>query len=486
VAELGGGRPRDEDSALAWGVNEEMNAAEAVMWRVEVDRTLRSTGLVVEELDTVPDWDRFLAAHEWGVRMAPRFRQRVVEAPFGLGAPRWTVDPDFDLRFHVRRARLPRGGGWPELLEAAAQIAMTPFDRTRPPWEATLYEGLPGGRAAYLLKVHHSATDGLSAIQLLEQLHPPTRASNPAKPQPVATEQDPTSPIGALVGQAVGDVRATPTVAREVGSLALHTLTDPLGTVRAATRYGRSLLRVLAPPGSGGSPLLAKRSLTWRFTAIDVPFADLRAAGKSAGGSVNDAFLAALLGAYRRYHEALNTPIDAIPMTIPISLRTPDDPQGGNRITAARFTAPVSTADPAARITRIRELVLAARNEPALDAVGLVSPLMARLPGSVTARLAGPLTKANDLQASNIPGIRRDAYLAGARIERMYLFGPLPGCAAMITLLSHGKTACVAANLDGASFTEPALFQRCLLDGFSEVLALHPGAGAPFARDSPA
>ena len=88
----------------------------------------------------------------------------------------------------------------------------------------------------------------------------------------------------------------------------------------------------------------------------------------------------------------------------------------------------------------------------ALDAVGLISPLMARLPGSLTAQLAGPLNKANDLQASNIPGIRREAYLAGALIERMYLFGPLPGCAAMITLLSHGQTACVAANLDTASF----------------------------------
>jgi len=216
-----------------------------------------------------------------------------------------------------------------------------------------------------------------------------------------------------------------------------------------------------------------------------VALAELKAAGKAAGGSVNDAFIAALLGAYRRYHAALDTPVDAIPMTIPISLRTPDDPQGGNRITAARFTAPVSTADPAARIAQVRAVVLAARGEPALDAVGLVSPLMARLPGSLTARLAGPLTKGNDLQASNIPGIRRDAYLAGARIERMYLFGPLPGCAAMITLVSHGKTACVAANLDGAAFTEPALFQRCLLDGFAEVLALHPGAGAPFARDSP-
>jgi diacylglycerol O-acyltransferase / wax synthase len=482
LGEVGGAARRETDAPLGWGARDEMNAAEAVMWRVEVDRTLRSTGLVLEELDTLPSWDRFLAAHEWAVRMAPRFRQRVVEAPLGLGAPRWTVDPDFDLRFHVRRARLPAGGGWPELLEAAAQLAMTPFDRTRPPWEALLYEGLPGGRAAYLLKVHHSATDGLSAIQLLEQLHPPTRGPNTAKPQPRGTHEQPTSPLGALLGQVRGDLHTVPALAREVGSLALSSLTDPVRALRSATRYGRSLYRVLTPPAAAGSPLLADRSLSWRFTALEVPFADLRAAGRAAGGSVNDAFLAALLGGYRRYHAAMGAPVDAIPMTIPISVRKPDDPQGGNRITAARFAAPVSTVDPRARIQQVRALVRAARSEPALDAVGLVSPLMARLPGSLTARLAGPLTKANDLQASNIPGISRDAYLAGARIERMYLFGPLPGCAAMITLLSHGGTACVAANIDRASITEPELFERCLLDGFTEVLALHPGAPAPVRR----
>jgi WS/DGAT/MGAT family acyltransferase len=483
--ERGDSARNDVDSPLGWGVSDEMNAAEAVMWRVEVDRTLRSTGLVLEELDSVPEWERFLAAHEWGVRMAPRFRQRVVEAPLALGAPRWTVDPGFDLRFHVRRARLPEGAGWPELLLAAAQVAMTPFDRTRPPWEALLYEGLPGGRAAYLLKVHHSATDGLSAIQLLEQLHPPTRGPHPAKSQPRRTDEKPTSPLGALVGQARRDVRAVPGLVRDAGSIAVSSLTDPVGALRFAASYSRSLYRVLTPPSAAGSPLLAKRSLSWRFTALDVPFADLRAAGKTAGGSVNDAFLAALLGAYRRYHAAMGSPIDSIPMTIPISLRKPGEPQGGNRITAARFAAPVSTADPRARIEQVRALVLAARGEPALDAVGVISPLMARLPGSLTARIAGPLTKANDLQASNIPGISRDAYLAGAKIERMYLYGPLPGCAAMITLLSHGKTACVAANLDTASFTEPELFERCLLDGFTEVLALCPDAPAPLLRGAP-
>jgi len=37
----------------------------------------------------------------------------------------------------------------------------------------------------------------------------------------------------------------------------------------------------------------------------------------------------------------------------------------------------------------------------------------------------------------------------------------------------------VTTNLDGASFTDPALFQRCLLDGFTEVPAHIPAPGRP-------
>ena len=42
---------------------------------------------------------------------------------------------------------------------------MAPFDRARPLWEATLVEGLPDGRAAYLLKLHHSLADGKGLVQ---------------------------------------------------------------------------------------------------------------------------------------------------------------------------------------------------------------------------------------------------------------------------------------------------------------------------------
>lgn len=477
------GSGKNADAPLDWGSGDEMNAFEALMWRAEADRTLRSPVVAIEQLDVVPDWERFRAAHEWAVRMVPRFRQRVVEAPLGLGAPRWTVDPDFDLRFHVRRQRLPEGGGWAELLDAAAQVAMTPFDRTRPPWEAVLFEGLPDGRAAYVLKMHHSATDGMGALQLLSQLHAKTRDPNPNKPQPAFEPSDAITSLDALMHQVRGDVEAVPGVLREAGSGALRALKDPVGTLGEATRYGLSLRRMLTPPEAQGSPLLAKRSMSWRFAALDVPFPDLKAAGKSVGGSINDTYLAALLGGYRLYHEAMKVPVvDAIPLAIPISVRQTGDKSGGNKIASARISGPMGTVDPRARIEEVRSLILSARAEPAVNMIGLMSPALARLPGSVIAQLAGPMTKGNDLQASNVPGIGTEVYLAGARIERMYPYAPLPGCAAMITLVTHGDTGCVGVNYDAAAFTEPELFIQSLLDGFSEVLALLPNAAKPVTR----
>ena len=63
-------------------------------------------------------------------------------------------------------------------------------------------------------------------------------------------------------------------------------------------------------------------------------------------------------------------------------------------------------------------------------------------------------------------------YVAGSRITRMYPFGPLPGCAAMITLISHDGTCCIGVNLDPAAVTEPRVLVQGLRDGLDEVVGL--------------
>ncbi|HEY2224787.1 wax ester/triacylglycerol synthase domain-containing protein [Actinomycetospora sp.] len=470
------------DTGLSWGDSDEMSAFETLMWRAEADPALRSTMVALTVLDTAPDWPRLVAAHEWATRMVPRFRDRVVEPPLGLGTPMWAPDPDFDLSRHLQHFSLPEGDGWPEVLAAAEHLATSPFDRQRPPWEALLIEGLPDGKAAYLLKLHHVTTDGLGSVALLSGLLNRHRETDPEKPQPLPPIGEGPGPWSALGRQIRHDAEALASVPTHVLRAAGAALRDPIAKARDAVAFGMSAIRVIGDPGAAASPLLATRGPDWRFVALDLPFKPFRAAAKAGGGSINDAYVAALLGGFRRYHEAMGVPAEEIRMAIPVSLRGADDEGGGNKIASLRLAGRISEKDPAARMRQVAGDVARGRAEPAADDIGLMSPVLARLPGSAIAAVAGSVTKGNDLQASNVPGIREEVFLAGARVEQMYPYAPRPGCAAMITMLTHGDTCCVGANIDPAAITDRDLFGQCLVEGFAEVLALGGEAPTPTLR----
>lgn len=454
---------------LGWGSSRTMSDFEAGMWRLETaEPRLRSAIAAVDVLDTTPDWDRLVAAHEWALGLVPRFRMRVVDPPFQLGKPVWSVDPEFELDYHLRRVRLAEPGTFEAALELCRTIVDRPFDRARPPWEALLIEGLTDGRAVYLLKTHHSITDGMGGMQLVTLLHSRRREPTPHKPTGVAPPPEQLSGLDVLLEQAKTLPSAVVASARAGFRAAERTVRDPAGAIE----FTQSLLRLAAPPACPPSPLMRSRGLGRRLGTLETTVDALRAAAKSVGGSLNDAYLAALLGGYRRYHEAMGAPVEELPIGMPISLRGSADQMGGNRFGVARFAAPVGVADPAERIRRIRELVLDARAEPAADVLSLAAPAVSRLPVAAVARWYLGQTSLIDLQASNVAGIPVPVYMAGARIDRMFPFAPAPGCGVMATLVSHTGTCCIGLTIDTAAVTDPDLFLRCSAEGLDEVLAL--------------
>lgn len=467
------------DQTLDWARSAELTPFEVLMWRAEADPAMRSTVVMVEVFDQEPDWERFAAAIEWSTRMVPRFRERIVAPLGGLGTPYWALDPGFDLHYHLRRVRLAEGSH-AALLELAEQTAMTPLDPARPPWEAVLVGGLDGGRAALLLKLTHVLSDGMGLAQLLGGLHSRTREPTPDKPQPPAPVARPEGVVAQLGHQVRGDLGALGGavlgVAEAVASEVVGVVARPRRAARwvpDALAYVASARRVLSAPAAEPLPLLARRTSSWRFRTLDVEFAPLRAAGKAAGSSVNDAYIAALLAGFRRWCALQGSPVApdrTMPVSVPVSVRRPDDAAGGNRFAPGRLAGPVGIVDPVERIRAVAAGMRAARGEPALEAVDRVTPLVSRLPGSLIATFGGDMTRGNDLQASNIPGLREEVFLAGARIDRLYPFAPLPGCAAMIAMVTHGDTCCVAANLDAGAIPDPDAFTTCLREGFDEVL----------------
>jgi WS/DGAT/MGAT family acyltransferase len=472
------------DAGARWGAAT-MSDMEALMWRCESSPRLRSGGVLLEMLDRLPEWESFLATHEWAVSAIPRLRDRVLDDPLLVAAPEWVADDGFDLAYHLRRTRLPTGGGVEDLIAIAQVMAMSPFDRVRPLWEAVLVDGLPEGRAAYLLKLHHSLLDGAALIQLFDILHPDH--PNPAPDPPAAARAPRRHPVPppSLLEKRLG-VLAGATRAGTKAALGLsgQLIRRPEPTIEAGVRFVQSLARVAGPPPASPSPLMTERGISRRLRMLDVPLDWMRAAGKGAGGSVNDVFLAALTGALRLYHEQAGAIPKELPIGFPVSLRREDDPLGGNRFSGARIAAPVGTADPAERIRLIREQVLEARDEPALDFVSRLSPVLARIPARVVTGMTERVTRSIDLQASNFPGLTRPAYLAGARVTRMYPFGPAPGAAAMVTMLSHEGICCVGITADAAAISDVDWFAACVRAGFDEVLAL-AGHSLKDATDDP-
>ena len=125
-----------------------MSDADALMWAIEKDPMLRSTITTVVVLDGEVSRDAVWRSFDRASRVVPRLRQRVRSNPLSVAPPRWEVDPNFDLGYHLRFSRVPGEGTMRDLLAMAQPMAMQGFDRARPLWECTIVDGLDGGRSA--------------------------------------------------------------------------------------------------------------------------------------------------------------------------------------------------------------------------------------------------------------------------------------------------------------------------------------------------
>lgn len=472
------------ESVEAVKMSDELGAVDYLMHRGEANPRTRSGIMALELLDATPDWERFRARFESASRRVLRLRQKVVVPTLPTARARWVVDPDFNLDFHVRRVRVSGSGTLREVFDLAEVILQSPLDISRPLWTATLVEGLAGGRAATLLHVSHAVTDGVGGVEMFAEIYdlerdPPPRAT---APQPIPQDLSPNDLMRqglnrlpfAIVNGVVGAVSGAV-------SAAGRAVLDPVSAVGGAVGYAMSGIRVMNRAAEP-SPLLRRRSLATRTEAIDIPLSDLHKAAKAGGGSINDAYLAGLSGALRRYHEALGVPISTLPMAVPVNLRADADTAGGNRFTGVNLAAPLGTADPVARMRKIRAQMTQRRDEPAMNIVGSIAPVLSVLPTAVLEGLTGSVI-GSDVQASNVPVYPGDTYIAGAKILRQYGIGPLPGVAMMVVLISRGGWCTITVRYDRASVRKEQLFAQCLLEGFDEILAL---AGDPAPRAVPA
>ena len=449
--------------AAAWAADPELTPMQTLLWRAERHPVQSSTTTVVIDLDRTPDWKRFVAAAEWGTRLVRRLRQRVVDPVVPTAAPTWADDPTFDLGYHLRRERV---ADREEMLALAAQIALRPFDRSRPLWEGVLFEGVGEG-AAYVLKIHHALADPLGTVQLLSMLQSGRRAHTARKP----LGDDTTAPVVAdPVELAVSGLKV------DAASLAASALsaarglvaTRPATVVSSSLRYGASVRRLLtqaAPPSPELSPRTGRR---WSFLTLDAPLEPLRAVARQGGGTLDDAAVALVLGGLRRYHARRDSDVAEIPVGVRVSLDRADDL--GNRFAGAIISGPLAIEDPVDRVAAVRGEVLSLHTERALTVLDAAAPVLNRMPSFVGAS-ALRTAAVPDAFVLTLPGPPRKRFMAGAQVQGMYVLGPLPGAALTVVLTTCGDTACIGVNVDASAVADLGELAECLAEGVDELTA---------------
>ena len=297
---------------------------DAFAYAMEADARLRSTVVSIVMLDRSPDWDVLVDRFERVSRQMPMFRQHVVPT-IPPAPPRWVYDPDFDLRFHLRRVIAPAPGTLETVLEMARNAEMAEFDHARPMWTVTLVDGLADGAAAVVVKLHHSLADGIGAMQiamLVFDLQEEPTDRGPLPPVPPAPE---TGPLDRYRHALEYDVALAGRLAKvaTLGSAKalLGGVRDPLNAARTAAATTASIYRTVRPINTTSSPIMTGRRMTRELGVHTVPLAPLKDAAHRSGARLNDAFLAGVTGGLRLYHEHHGAPVDELHVTMPISIR---------------------------------------------------------------------------------------------------------------------------------------------------------------------
>ena len=498
-----------------------MNDAEAIMWAVESDPFLRTDFTNITLLESTPDPVRLRAGLEQAISVFPPLRQRVARPPLGLAPPQWADDPDFDLRYHLRRLSVSPPGELRQVLDLAAQLAAMPLDRARPLWELTVIEGIADGRAAVLQRLHHTLTDGVGGMKLLRSLLARTPGPDAGEAAPAAPEHvfdplvwrhpeilspadviarpldgwhDPAdrdgtgvfervaaglTEVSGSLGYRIGQGITAARKGLELASTLPNATGDDLRILaERALRTAQSVADQVMVAGGPLSPLMVGRSLTRHFETASFDLAPYRQAARALGASRNAVFVAGVTGALLAYHERMGAPCDALRMAIPVSLRSSAGPAGapgptpvgGNRFAPARVIVPLGPKDPAKRVAATGRTLSHLAGEPGLTMADGLAGLISLLPASVLVPALRAQAHTVDFAASIVPGLRSGRFMAGAPVEASWPMGPRVGCALNFTLLTCDDRLHLGVNLDPAAVTDVATLMECVAESFGDLL----------------
>jgi len=420
------------------------------------------------------------------LRLAPRFRQRVLSAP--LGEPFLSDDPEFRIEDHVRVAGGDHGAvSDDELHELADALLSQPLDRARPLWEIHVVPRLRGGRAALLGKVHHALVDGVAAVELGTLLFDLAPNAAPADTDDWAPEPA-VSPTRVTLSSVADTALEQFRTAGRLAALGLR----PRRTMRVAESMRRAAFNLAEQVGRPAPTSYLNRNLHPDRTLLtrSVPFGQLDRLKARLRVRLNDVVLAIAAGVLRRHAALCEEELVPLRAMVPVNVRGDDDAGAGNRIVFGFVELPLPERDPVARVDQIRSQTRRLKHSEHLSGSEALIASIGQLPSPIKVRAAriaaGP--RVFNLTISNVPGPRMPLYVAGARATSIYPVIPLSdGHALAMGVLSYADQLHFALHADPRSIDDsselPGLIDASISELEAAARSRHPPPRAG-VRDS--
>jgi WS/DGAT/MGAT family acyltransferase len=447
-----------------------LSDADSILWTLDRDPVLRSVITAVILLDRAVPVDEVVKRIDGLCRASSHFRSCVHTAPTPWGRPVWRRAEHFDPASHLLHLRAPEPADLRTLLDLAQHLALPAFDPARPLWEAMLVDGLADGRAALIVKVHHSVVDGVGGIQVAARLLDGDRRGSPLLgPPPPSADHGGGDGGPRPFDRASRALRWTASVTGRLGTVGVAAVRRPGRSLRQGLTLLDDTRRLVEPTPTPLSPIMRGRGMERRFDLLPLDRGLLPRLTAAGGLTLNDAFVAGLLRGLSTYHHRHGARAERLRMVMPVSTRRPGDPVESNHFTPARFVLPADLPDARAYLDQIPDHLRRWKHSPSLAVSDTLAAGLDRLPGAVTVGAFALMLKGVDLVATNVPGPPTETYLAGARVEAIHAFAPPAGAAVNAALVTTAGRPSIGITTDTVAVPDPGTLAECIAEAFEEL-----------------
>src|SRR5215216_238470 len=470
------------------GHKDRLSAIDASFLHQEKQASHMHVGALVIFEGPAPGHAEFCEHIRSRLRLVPRYRQKLAFPRFEMGRPFWVDDPSFNIDYHVRHTALPKPGSDDQLRELAGRIFSQRLDRSKPLWEIWIAHGLEGGRFALISKTHHALVDGVSGVDIATVLF--DLSPVPAEPE----EDDAWTPSPEpsdveLVAEGVKGLIRTPfgLAGRAVGALQ-----RPGETLERAREAAEGLGEVVwagmnpAPDVPLNVEIGPHRRVRWLQSRL----ADFKEVKNSLGGTVNDAVLAVVAGALRRWLQDRGVRTDGVELRalVPVSIRGEDERGAlGNRIAAMRGPLPVYVDDPVERLRVVREGMGQLKESKQALGAEVIAGLTDFAPPTLLAQASrlNFSTRLFNLIVTNVPGPQFPLYLLGREMLEIVPIAFLPENHALaVAIMSYNGKVDFGLLADYDAMPDLDSFADHLDESLAELLAAARKAGKASARSN--